>query len=147
MQVQQRQHLGHLRGLTRPRRQYLRRESLPLTGFRIDPFVVDPRRLHLDRPSAGEHLPDVVVAVADHQPVPILVDLIDELVDIGGDLGLQSGGQHLPGTVADNLIQQRPTGTAAGVVGLRDIVNYGEHGRAFPTSAPTPVLIRNELDL
>jgi hypothetical protein len=27
------------------------------------------------------------------------------------------------------------------VVGLLGIVNYGEHRRTFPTSAPTPVLI------
>jgi hypothetical protein len=27
------------------------------------------------------------------------------------------------------------------VAGLLGIVNYGEHGRTFPTSAPTPVLI------
>lgn len=45
-------------------------------------------------------------------------------------------------TVADNLIEQRPSRTAVVVVGRFAIVNYREHGRTFPTSAPTPVLIR-----
>ncbi|WP_264015280.1 hypothetical protein [Mycolicibacterium thermoresistibile] len=72
----------------------------------------------------------------------VLVELIGELRHVGGDLGLQRRGQHLPGPVADNLIQQRPTSTTVGVVvGLRAVVNYREHGRTFPTSAPTPVLI------
>ena len=38
MQVQQRQHLGDLRRLPRPRRQNLRREPLPLTGF--SPLII-----------------------------------------------------------------------------------------------------------
>jgi hypothetical protein len=67
--------------------------------------------------------------------------VVGELLHIGGDLGLQRRGQHLTGTVANNLIKQRPpAGLVA--VGLIGIVNYGEHGRTFPTSAPTPVLIR-----
>jgi hypothetical protein len=77
-----------------------------------------------------------VIAVAHHQPATVLVALIGELLDIGGDFGLQCGGQYLPGTVSDDLTQQR---SPAGLIG---IVNYGEHGRTFPTSAPTPVLIR-----
>jgi hypothetical protein len=50
-------------------------------------------------------------------------------------------GQHLPGTVANDLIQQRPM-TSRLVVGLGAIVNYREHGRTLPASAPKPVLIR-----
>jgi len=73
--------------------------------------------------------------------VTVLVELIGELRHVGGDLGLQRRGQHLPGPVADDLIQQRPTSTAGLVVGVLGVVNYGEHGRTFPTSAPTPVLI------
>lgn len=52
MQVQQRQHLGHLRRLTRLRRHDRRREPLPLNGIGINTFVIDPRGLHLDRPPA-----------------------------------------------------------------------------------------------
>jgi hypothetical protein len=84
----------------------------------------------------------VVIAVADHQPPPVLIDLITELVNVGSDLGGQRRSQHLARPVADDLIQQRPTATPGVVViGLFGIVNYGEHGRTFPTSAPTPVLI------
>ena len=53
VQVQQRQHLGHLRRLARPRRQDRRREPLPLTGVRVDPLVVDPRRGHRHRTAAS----------------------------------------------------------------------------------------------
>jgi hypothetical protein len=89
---------------------------LPFTGIRIDSLVVDPRRRHPHGPRRGQHVALVVVAVADHQPPPVLVDLIDELVDVGGDLGMQRRRQHLPGTVADDLVEQRPTRRAV-VVG------------------------------
>ena len=72
-----------------------------------------------------------MVAVAHHQPVPVVVELIGVLGHIRGDLGLQRRGQHLPGTVADDLVQQRaPRGLVA--VGVLGVVNYGEHGRTFP---------------
>ena len=83
------------------------------------------------------HLPRLMVAVADHQPVTVLVDLIRVRVDVGGDLGLQRRRQHLPGTVAHDLIEQR----AARLVGLGPVVDYLEHGRTFPSRPPTPALI------
>ena len=139
MQIQQRQHLTHLRGLACPGRQNRRGKPLPLTRIGVDTAVVDPRRFHLHGTGRGQHLTRLVIAVADHQSVTVLVTLISECGDVRGDLGLQGSGQHLPGSVADDLVQQRPAGLAA--VGLLGIVNYGEHGRTFPTSAPTPVLI------
>ena len=117
VQVQQRQHLGHLRGLARPRRQDRRGKPLPLTGIGIDALVVDPRRGHRHRTRGGQHLALVVIAVAHHQPATVLVDLIGELLDVGGDLGLQRRRQHLPGTVTDDLIEQRPR-PAVVLVGL-----------------------------
>lgn len=111
-------------------------------SLRIDTFVVDPRRLHLDRAGRGQHLPWLVIPVAHHQPAAILIELVDELLHIGGDLAGRRRGQHLPDTIADNLIQQRPTSTAVVLVGGFRVVNYREHGRTFPTSTPTPVLIR-----
>jgi hypothetical protein len=83
----------------------------------------------------------VVIPVAHHQPPAVPVELIGELLHIGGDLSMQCRRQHLPGAVADDLVQQRPTSTAAVLVGGFRAVNYREHGRTFPTSAPTPVLI------
>jgi hypothetical protein len=71
-----------------------------------------------------------VIAIADHQAVAVLVELVDELLHIGGGLGFECGGQHLPCTVTDDLIEQRPTDCL--VVGLLHIMNYREHGRTFP---------------
>jgi hypothetical protein len=34
------------------------------------------------------------------------VDLVSERLDIRGNLGLQRRGQHLPGTIADQLVEQ-----------------------------------------
>ena len=39
----------------------------------------------------------------------VLVDLVGVPLDVGGDLGLQRGREHLPGAIAHDLIQQRPT--------------------------------------
>jgi hypothetical protein len=104
VQVQQRQHLAHLRGLARPGRQDRRGKPLPLTGIGIDTTVVDSRRGDLDGPGRGQHVAGLVTAVAHHQPVTVLVALPSELLDIGGDLGLQRRRQHLAGAVADDLI-------------------------------------------
>jgi len=52
------------------------RKPLLLTGFLVDPLVVDPRRGHRHRASAGHHVPLLMGAVADHQPVPVLIDHI-----------------------------------------------------------------------
>ncbi|GAA3130494.1 hypothetical protein GCM10020255_004110 [Rhodococcus baikonurensis] len=70
-----------------------------------------------------------MVSVSDHQAVPVLIDLVSELVDVGGDLRLQCGREHLTGAVADDLVEQRPS---AVVVGLVVLVYYREHGRTFP---------------
>jgi hypothetical protein len=45
-----------------------------------------------------------VVTVAHHQPVAVAVDLVSVGVDVVGHLSLQGRSQHLPGTVADDLI-------------------------------------------
>ena len=120
----------------------LRREPLPLTGFRVDPLVVHPRCGHRDRTGTGRHRPLLVVAVADHQPVPVLVADISELIDVRRDLGLQRGREHLPGTVADQLVQQRHRGRLL----LRTLLsNYREHGRTFPTGVGALALLEDLL--
>ena len=47
---------------------------------------------------------------------------------ISGHLGLQRHGQHLPGTLTNQLIEHRPTDS----VGLEGFLDYLEHGRTFP---------------
>jgi len=71
-----------------------------------------------------------VVAVADHQPATVLVDLVGVCLDVGGDLGLQRRGQHLPGTAAHDFIEQRPTHRGRSLcVGLGLFFYYLEHER------------------
>jgi hypothetical protein len=79
-----------------------------------------------------------VVAVADHQTATGLIDLVGELLDIGGDLGLQGGREHLPGAVTDDLIEQRRAARrAARRAGLGLVMNYLEHERTFPNQHAT----------
>jgi hypothetical protein len=49
----------------------------------------------------------------------MIIDLATVRVDIGGHLGTQRRRQHLPGSVTDNFIQQRPA-----VVGPRIFLDY-----------------------
>ena len=107
VQVEQGQHLGDLGGLARPRRHDRRGEPLPLAGGRVGALVVDPRDGHLDRARAGQHLPRLVRAVADHQPAAVLIALGGMRRDIGVHLGLQRLGQHPPGALSHDLINQR----------------------------------------
>jgi hypothetical protein len=58
-------------------------------------FVVDPRRPHRNRTRSCGHLPLRVVAVADHQPVAVLVELVGVGLDVGGDLGTSRAGPCL----------------------------------------------------
>ena len=101
-------------------------------GLRVGAPVVDPRRGHLDRARAGQHLAGLVGAVAHHQPPPVLVALAGVAGDVGVDLGLQRFGQHPPGALADDLVDQRHPFGAAGVIGVGGSRNYGEHG-SYPS--------------
>jgi hypothetical protein len=146
VQVQQRQHLGDLRGLARPRRQDRRGEPLALASVRIDALVVDPRHGHLHRARAGQHLARLVIAVAHHQPTALLVELAGQRRDVGVHLGLQRLGQHPPSTLPDDLVDQRRRTHRHHSDWLTRVVriisrDYGEHGRAFPTDAPTSALL------
>jgi hypothetical protein len=79
-----------------------------------------------------------VVAVADHQTATGLIDLVGELLDVGGDLGPQGGREHLLGAVTDDLIEQRRAARrAARRAGLDLVMNYLEHERTFPNRHAT----------
>ena len=142
VQVQQRQHLGHLRGLAAPRRQDRRAEPGPLAGVGVGAAVVDPRRDHLDRPGAGEHLAWLVGAVAHDQPPAVLVALAGELGDVGLDLGLQGFGEHPAGTLTHDLVDQlaelpAPRGSSALALSGTTVST----GRTFPTGVGAPILL------
>lgn len=64
----------------------------------------------------------MVIAIADHQTLAVFVDLVNELFNVGSDLGGQRRREHLPGAVADNLIKQRPRRISV-LVGRTGIVN------------------------
>jgi hypothetical protein len=134
MQVQQRQHLGHLGTAPTPRRQDHRAEPHPLASHRVDPAVIHPRRLHSDRPRRGQNLTPTGVAVADHQPPAMLVPLGRSGGQVSVDLGLQRGSQHPPGTLPGQLVQvQAQLGTRGG------ISDYTQHcGVTLLAGAPTP---------
>jgi hypothetical protein len=73
-----------------------------------------------------------VVAVADHQPTTVAVELVGARVDVGGNLSAQRRGQHLPRPVAHDLIEQRRARQPAGLAELGLVLDYLQHGRTFP---------------
>ena len=131
MQVQQRQHLADLRGLARPRRQDRRAEPHPLAR-------AGSVRLSFTRGAVTSTAPALVStvrgsggAVAHHQAPAVLIAQPGELVDVGGDLGLQRRGQHLPGAVPHDLVDQRrrlPISRQR----ASHVRDYCEHGCTFP---------------
>jgi hypothetical protein len=127
MQVQQRQHLGHLGALAAPGRQDHRTQADPLTGDQIGAAVIHPRRPHRDRTRGGQHLALAGMAVADHQPPATLVPLGGVGGEVVVDLGLQGGGQHPPGTLAYQLLQVQ----AQLVMGL-GVGGYTQHAAFLP---------------
>jgi hypothetical protein len=89
-------------------------------------------------------------AVAHHQPPAVLVALAGELGDVGVDLGLQRLGQHPPGTVADDLVDQRhrrrsaaaaPPPHAWSSLLLDSSGTTVSTGRTFPTGVGAPILL------
>jgi hypothetical protein len=108
-------------------------EPPALTGVRIDAAIVDPRRNHLYRSGAGQDLTRLVSAVAYHQPAPVLVALGAEPGDVVIDLRLQRLGEHLAGTLADQLINQRYRTIRARVISATSSArNYRKHGSYLP---------------
>src|SRR4029453_16533405 len=85
-----------------------------------------PAVLDLHRPSRGGYCPLAVEAVANDQTTTGDVPLIGQLGEVGVDLGFQCGGQHSPGALPDDLVDQ-------GAVRRHPVgINYGKHGRALP---------------
>jgi hypothetical protein len=70
-------------------------------------------------------------AVAHHQAAAVLVTNPAELVDVGGDLGLQRRGQHLPGALPHDLINQRRR-LHISRQRASHVRHYCEHGCTFP---------------
>jgi hypothetical protein len=105
MQVQQRQHLGHLGAAPAPPGQDHAVELHPLAGGRVQAAVVHPWADHLDLAHPGDQRARRGVPVADHQPMAVLVGQLSMRGDVGLHLGLQRDRQHPPSTLAKQLIQ------------------------------------------
>ncbi len=71
-------------------------------------------------------------AVAHHQPPPVGIQLISVRIHVGSDLDLQRRGEHLPSTLTDQSVEQRPTHGRGLVTGLAVLLDYFEPGRIFP---------------
>ena len=69
------------------------------------PAVVDPRRFHLDHPSARRHLALLGVAVAHDQAFARPVDHLGVGVQVGLALNQQRHLEHLLGGQAAQLVQ------------------------------------------
>ena len=91
----------------------------------------DPGCGHLDRAGRGQDLPRLVGSVAHHQSAAAGVAVVGEAGDVVVDLGLQGFGEHPPGALADELVDQGRT-ARAGVIGASGSRNYGEHGSYLP---------------
>jgi len=88
-------------------------EPLPLARRLVDALVVDARRPHCHG-ARPRRRPCARAAVADHQPPPGLVDLIDQAGDVVDGLGFQRRGDHPLRALASEVIK-RDTGLLGAV--------------------------------
>src|SRR3954466_1942965 len=84
------------------------------------------------------------MSVTHDQATALLIDLVGVRGNVCGDLSFQGGGEHPPGTVTHDLVDQRPArrrrdrpGHWRGIIR----VHYGEHGRTFPTRVGARALL------
>jgi hypothetical protein len=73
-----------------------------------------------------------MVTVAHDQSPPAFVALVHVAGDVVLDLGLQRFGQHPPGTLPHELVDQGHAGRCMGVIGIDSARNYREHGSYLP---------------
>jgi len=95
-QEKHRQHVVDLRRAARVGGQDLRAEPLALPRLLIETLVVDPGRPDRHGARADRHVPLAGTAVAHHQSLAVLVDLLDERRNVLVDLGLQGRRDHAP---------------------------------------------------
>jgi hypothetical protein len=106
VQVQDREHLSHLRRPPRVCRQDPRTEPLALAGLLVDALVVDPRRADRHRPRADRQPPLPRPPIANDKALAVLADLARERRDVVVDLGLERRGDHPASTLPREIIQR-----------------------------------------
>jgi hypothetical protein len=102
-QIQDRQHLGHLRRTPHVRRQDRTREPLPLS-FGIRPPIVDPPRRDLERSRTDRH-PARAPSRCEPQSTTLPIALPSETLQIGIDLDLQYRREHPPSAFPCKVVQ------------------------------------------
>jgi hypothetical protein len=105
MQVQQREHLGHLRALAAPWRQDRAGEPHLRAGDRVSPPVVDARGGYRDLTRPGDEHPLPGMAVTPDQAVTVFVHLAGVGGDVGRDLFFQRDRKHPSRAFAHQLIE------------------------------------------
>jgi hypothetical protein len=133
VQVQQRQHLGHLRRAAAPSGQQHAVELHARTCGRIHPTVIHSGTCDLDLADTGGDRARRGVPVAHHQAPAALVPLGGVGGQVGVDLCLQGGGQHPSCALPEQLVQLQAQLALGSVVG-----DYTQH-RGVPSS---PALAR-----
>jgi hypothetical protein len=108
VQVQDREHLGHLRRPAGIRRQDPRAEPLALPGLLINALVIDSGRPDRHGPGPDRHLALPSAPVADHQPLAVLADLVGERAHVLVDLGLERRRDHPTSALPRQLIERDP---------------------------------------
>src|SRR5215208_63369 len=135
MQVKHRQDLRDLRRAAHVRGQDRASKPPSLAGGLVHPFVVDPRGLHLDRASPAHDLATLGITVADGQSPPFFVAIGFGHFEVGLYLGLESGSEHLFGSLAGDLVEVEhdlPTSSF--------VVVYPVHRCTLPADAGTSAL-------
>ncbi len=136
MQVEERQHLGDLRGLPAPRRHNRALEPHAFTRLGIDPPVVDARRPDLDPARHRRDRARVRVPIPDHHPVAVLVHLAGQRLDIAVGFGFQRRRQHALRALPADLVQARAQLRARGLVSY-----YLQHRRSFLAGIRVPAVL------
>ncbi len=104
MQVKQGQNLRDLRRAAHVRWQYHALEA-PSLAVLVHPLVVDPRGTDIHCPSSQEDLTFGGAPIANDQGVTIFLALVFGRFDVGIDLRLQCLGEHLPRSLAGDLVE------------------------------------------
>src|SRR5690606_12441792 len=122
-QIQDRQHLGHLRRASHVRRQNRTREALS-ASIAVHSSVVDSRRRDLDRTRPYGHLPRLRPAVTHHEGMSAIVALITMPLEVRRYFSIESRDQHLPRALTREIIQ--PQGQSFGL-SVRTVSDYLQH--------------------
>ena len=109
VQVQDRQHLGHLRRPPRIRRQDPRAEPRALAGLLIHALVIHARRPDRHRPGADRDAPLPRATVPDHQPLAVLINHLHERAHVLVNLGLERPRDHPASALPREIIKRDPT--------------------------------------